>query len=247
MVIGSFKRHILGNVLYAVMTACALVTVAGLVTSAAGIGDSWMAALVLHSQASELAALPWTPLTYAFVHSDLMHLLLNMLWLYAFGRIMLGYATQRRLAAVLAGGALCGAVCFLSVYTLCPGLGPASLLGSSAAVLAVATATAVDVPDLPLRMWVLGEVRLKWIVTALVALFCIGLTGSAASTAAHAGGAAFGILAGLARRRRRTQLSAEAMHSELDTLLHKVRTSGYEALSARDRHRLFELSYKTKR
>lgn len=249
MAIGSFKT-IRSNALYSAMAACAVIFAAQAAVALAGAGDARMAALVLHSQASELTSLPWTPFSYALVHRDFMHLLLNMLWLYAFGRIMLGYATQRRFACTMAGGALSGAACFLAYCALRPDSAPASLMGASAAILAVATAAAVDVPNLPLRLWPLGEVRLKWVVGAIVLVFCIGLTGSAGSTAAHAGGAAFGIGSGIMCRRRAAAVKAVAsktdMHRELDRLLDKVRASGYESLSSRDRRRIFDLSRRVK-
>lgn len=254
MATGSFSRTVRsigGNALYGFIALCALLFVAQAAAGMAGMGDAVAAALMLRSDIGDLPAMPWTVVSYALVHTDAMHLLLNMLWLYAFGRIMLGYAPQRRLVRTLAGGAVSGAVCFLAFYALWPSAGPASLMGSSAAILAVATATAVDMPDLPLRLWPLGDVKLKWVVAALIALFCLGLTGSAGSTAAHAGGALCGMLMAFARRCRlrhatRPAAGAGDMRRELDTLLDKVKTSGYEALSRRDKQRLFELSYKIK-
>lgn len=253
MAIGSSDKAALrrrGNVLWLTIGACVFVFVLQAAATWSGTGNP-AGVLVLSSDPAELATTPWTLLTYSLVHRDVLHLLLNMLWLYAFGHIMLGYASQARLARTLAGGALCGALCFLAVYALWPSLGHASLMGASAAILAVGTATAVDVPELPLKFGFLGQVKLKWVVIALIGLFCVGLTGSIASTAAHAGGAIFGLTEALIRRiagskGRRANDGHTVLSHEYATLLGKVRTSGYDSLTDRDKERLFKLSYKLK-
>ncbi|MDE6271111.1 MAG: rhomboid family intramembrane serine protease [Muribaculaceae bacterium] len=238
------------NVLYAFIAACVLMYVMQIAASWAGAGNP-AGVLVLSSDPADLATMPWTLLTYSLVHRDVLHLLLNMLWLYVFGRIMLGYASQFRLAWIMAGGALCGALCFLAVYALWPSLGRASLMGASAAILAIGTCTAVDMPELPLKLGFIGCVKLKWVVVALVGLFCIGLTGSAASTAAHAGGAVFGVVAAILHRKAASRHTSHpdspgSLQLEYGALIAKVRNSGYESLSKRDKERLFHLSYKVK-
>ena len=130
-----------------------------------------------------------------------------------------------------------------------PGAPGATLAGASAAVLAVAVAVAFELPDMPLQLWLVGSVRMKWVVLVMVALFCFGFTGGAGAAAAHLGGAAFGAAAGWTERMRRRTVAAprRTLHDELDDLLDKVKTSGYESLSRRDRERLFQLSHKVKK
>lgn len=212
---------------------------------------SFTAALALPSGALATVSHPWTPVTYMFVQADVLHLLFNMLWLYCFGRIMLQFASGRSLWLCYLGGGLVGALAFVAVYALVPALGTATLMGASSAVIAVAVAVAFEVPDMQLNVWPLGPVRVKWIVVAMVALFCVGLTGSVASNVAHAGGAVFGVAFGMRGRvsgivgvRGRSRAD---MRAELDVLLDKVRVSGYNALSSRDKKRLFELSHKVKK
>ena len=80
----------------------------------------------------------------------------------------------------------------------------------------------------------------------MVVVFCIGFTGTPAATAAHAGGAVFGGTLWCASHLSQRS-SHENMQAELDSLLGRVKTSGYDALSAADKRRLFQLSYKLKK
>lgn len=237
-----------GNVLYALIAANAIVfagVAAGALLSGAGVPR----ALVLPASLVQLFHQPWCVVSYMFVQASVLQLLFNMLWLYCFGRLMLTVATQKRLAFVYARGGLAGAAFFIIWYSMVPGAPGATLAGASAAVLAVAVAVAFELPDMPLQLWLVGSVRMKWVVLVMVALFCFGFTGGAGAAAAHLGGAAFGAAAGWTERMRRRTVAAprRTLHDELDDLLDKVKTSGYESLSRRDRERLFQLSHKVKK
>ena len=246
----AFLRALRTNALYAIIALNAVVFVGMAVCALFGAGRVAVM-LALPPSFAGLLHRPWTLLTYMVVHTDAMHLVFNMLWLYCFGALMMrgGAHAGRRLAGVYAGGGVAGGLVFLCACSLSPAMSAGPLLGASAAVLAVAVAVAFEMPDMELRFWLIGAVRLKWVVAAMVMLFCIGFTGSAAATAAHAGGAAYGDVAHFARalrqRRRRSATRAD-MRDELDALLDKVKISGYEALSRRDKQRLFELSHKVK-
>lgn len=246
----AFVRALRTNALYAIIALNAVVFVGMAVCAVCG-ARSVASALALPPSFGGLLHMPWTLLTYMVVHTDAMHLVFNMLWLYCFGSLMMrcGTCPGRRLAAVYTGGGVAGGLVFLCACSLAPAMSAGPLLGASAAVLAVAVAVAFEMPDMELHFWLIGAVRLKWVVAAMVLLFCIGFTGSAAATAAHAGGAAYGAVAhyadALLLRRRRSATKAD-MREELDALLDKVKLSGYEALSRRDKQRLFELSHKVK-
>lgn len=246
MVIG-FSKFTGERLLYSLIIAN--VAASGIAAGVDLLGNGHVVqALSLPSAPAQLLHRPWSIVTYMFVQGGVMHLLFNMLWLYCFGRILLNVRAASLLPAVYLGGGVCGAICFLALYAAVPSLRTATLLGSSAAVIAVAVAVAFEVPDMRLNVWPLGLVRVKWIVLAMVALFCVGLTGSMAGNAAHFGGAVFGGAVGARRYYsvasvRRSQ-SIGQMRQELDVLLDKVKVSGYEALSARDKRRLFELSHK---
>lgn len=207
--------------------------------------------LALPVDAAALLHRPWTPLTYMFTHYEVMHLIFNMLWLYWFGTILLTVFPGRRLLAVYLTGGLAGA----ATYLLC-GLSaslPAahSMIGASAAVLAVVAATAVTLPRLRIGLMLIGPVEIRWIALAIVVLDVAAIGGNAlgahiAHLAGAAAGAAFMIVARRMKPRRRTPLSHNGIsdQQQLDRLLDKIRISGYSSLTAEERRTLFEISRK---
>ena len=103
---------------------------------------------------------PWTLLSYMAVHFDVLHMLFNVLWLYWFGRIMLISLSDRHLALGFVGGGVAGGLLFLLSAAF--GYGSGWLCGSSAAVIAVMAVAAVRLPDYPVNLFLVGEVKLKW-------------------------------------------------------------------------------------
>ena len=225
--------------------------------------------LTLPSLFSLFLTRPWTLLTYMAVHFEVLHMLFNVLWLYWFGRIMLITLSDRHLAFAFVGGGLAGGLLFLASAAL--GYGSGWLCGCSAAVIAVMCATAILLPDHQVHLFLIGEVKLKW-----VALACCLLTflGGGGNQAAHIGGLVWGLAIGLMLRKgtdptrfflkvarpdgkRETRRSADRMvrvlHDRqedirrLDELLDKIRLSGYGSLSARERKELNEISSRIKK
>lgn len=157
----------------------------------------------LPSAPALLLVRPWTLFTYMVSQYDLMHLLFNMLWLWWFGRMFLDISTERQLTALYIYGGLGGAVLFLLSYNLLPVMaGGGMLIGSSAAVLAIVTATAILMPDYEIGLMLIGPVKLKWIAIATVVLALLGITGmNAGGEIAHLGGIATGAFYAVMRRR----------------------------------------------
>ncbi|MDE5848227.1 MAG: rhomboid family intramembrane serine protease, partial [Muribaculaceae bacterium] len=135
--------------------------------------------LTLPSIFSIFLTRPWTLLTYMGVHFDFLHMLFNVLWLYWFGRIMLITLSDRHLAVAFAGGGVAGGVLFLASAAL--GYGSGWLCGCSAAVIAVMCATAIHLPDHPVNLFLIGEVKLKWVAIACCVLTFIGGGGNQAA------------------------------------------------------------------
>lgn len=213
---------------------------------------------------------PWTLLTYMAVHFDVLHMLFNVLWLYWFGRIMLTTLSDRHLAVAFAGGGIFGGLLFLLSAAL--GYGSGWLCGCSAAVISVMCATAIRLPDHPLHLFLIGEVRLKWVAAACCLLTFIGGGGN---QAAHIGGLLWGVAFGLmlcrgidpaawigatsqfSRHERQPRRNADRMVRmlrnrqddirRLDELLDKIRLSGYGSLSNKERKELNELSSRIKK
>ncbi len=140
---------------------------------------------------------PWSIVTYMFMHADVFHLLFNMLWLYWFGRLFLYLFSERHFCGLYFFGGLCGGALYMLCYNLFPYFSDrvqvAYLLGASASVLAITVATAVREPDLRVRLFLFGEIRLKYIALAMVGMDLLLMTsGNAGGHIAHLGGALSG-------------------------------------------------------
>lgn len=240
---------------------CVAIFIAVRVAAVSGDGDisrSLVDWLALPSDAAGWLRRPWTALTYMFTHYEVMHLLLNMLWLYWFGTLMLTIATGRRLAAVYIAGGLAGAAVYMLYGLIAPSSAAHSLIGASAAVLAVVTATTMMMPRLKLHLMLIGPVEIRWIALAIMALDVAALGGgNIGSHVAHLAGAGAGVAFVVAQRHlseatRRPLRSAPRPHrgaihddkAELDRLLDKIRLSGYSSLTSDERRTLFEISRK---
>ncbi|MDE5813358.1 MAG: rhomboid family intramembrane serine protease [Muribaculaceae bacterium] len=243
------------------------VTLLALVGRLAGIYIPVADWLTLPSLFPLFLSRPWTLLTYMAVHFEFLHMLFNVLWLYWFGQMMLTAYHDRHLAFAFAGGGIAGGIFFLASAAL--GYGSGWLCGCSAAVIAVMCATAIRLPDFPVRLFLIGEVKLKWVSVACCLLTFLGGGGN---QAAHIGGLLWGVAFGLMLQRgidptakfryhnggkRETRRSADRMvrvlHDRqddirrLDELLDKIRISGYGSLSSRERKELNEISSRIKK
>lgn len=232
---------------------------------------------------------PWTLLTYAFSHTDIFHILFNMLWLYWLGRIFMEYFTSKQLSGLYVLGALGGAGLYLLAYSSLPVFAsqPQSyMLGASASVLAIVVATAVYNPDYKIGLLFIGDISLKWValVTVMIDLFSV-TTMNAGGHIAHLGGAITGAIYSLMMRRghditaplnacidalfslfnRKSKHTVgspvggsayrgnkqcghkgdkQSSEADLDSVLAKIKRSGYTALTPEERDILFSFSNK---
>ncbi|MEG1586519.1 MAG: rhomboid family intramembrane serine protease, partial [Bacteroidales bacterium] len=151
------------------------------------------------SSLSKLLFRPWTLITYMFLHTDFLHLLFNMLWLYWFGNLFLRWFTEKQLGGIYFMGGIFGGLLYIMAYNLFPMFSAvvehAYLLGASASVLAIVVATAMRAPDEAVYLMFLGAVKLKYIAMFVVALsFFNIISDNAGGNIAHIGGALFGFL-----------------------------------------------------
>lgn len=141
---------------------------------------------------------PWVVITSMFLHEGFWHILWNMLFLYWFGRIVGDFLGNHRvLPLYLLGGIVGGLAYFLSVNLLPYGDGKVHYaLGASGAVMAFVVAAGTISPDYYMRLLLIGDVKLKYIVLALVLIDLIGMAGNINTGGhfAHLGGAFFGWL-----------------------------------------------------
>ncbi|MBX2817717.1 MAG: rhomboid family intramembrane serine protease [Saprospiraceae bacterium] len=141
---------------------------------------------------------PWTILTSMFLHEGFWHLLWNMLFLYWFGRIVADLVgISKILPLYLLGGAVGGFAFWISATLLNYGGGATVYaIGASAAVMAIVVAAGVIAPEYRMRLLLIGDVKLKYVVLVLVFLDFVGI-GNYTNTGghfAHLGGAVLGLL-----------------------------------------------------
>ena len=147
----------------------------------------------------EVLIRPWTLFTHMFVHEGFWHLLFNMLMLFWFGRIFGDLLGDRRVLPLYILGGLAGAVFFFAAVNLTAFGGDGSTthyaLGASAAVMCILVATGIFAPDYSIRLFLLGNVRLKYIVVFMVLVDIIGAAGDVNTGGhfGHLGGVVMGI------------------------------------------------------
>lgn len=243
----------------------------------------WFNALMLPAQVSEFAKQPWSILTYMFLHEGFIHLLFNILTLYWMGNLFLQYATQHSLVGIYILGGLVGGLAYMLGINFFPlfansGISAFHLLGASASVMAVTVATAVFAPERPIRMFMFGEVKLKWIAIAFIIISLLQMSAeNAGGQMAHIGGAIAGFffaqqyLKGkditewvskllnsavnffrkfdgkpkMKATYKRTESDQDYNYRKkqenenIDRILDKIKSSGYESLSDDERKQLF--------
>jgi membrane associated rhomboid family serine protease len=165
--------------------------------------------LSVPSSLNTLLVRPWTLITYMFTHKELLHILVNLLWLYWFGKIFLEYLDQKKLVAVYLLGGISGAFTYVLSYNIFPvfqGVVGESipLLGASASVMAIVVSIAVYVPDYTVYLFILGRVKIKYIALGIFIFTSVmDFSVNSGGKLAHIGGALFGYLYILSYRQGR--------------------------------------------
>ena len=151
------------------------------------------------SDISALAEKPWSVFTYMFLQEAFWHLFFNMLMLYYGGKIFLQYFSQKQLLLTYIFGGLVGALFFVLAFNAFPVFenmkGQAVALGSSASVLSILIAAATYRPDYTLNLFLLGQVKMKWVAIVFVVIDFLSISkGNSGGHIAHLGGALWGFL-----------------------------------------------------
>ena len=226
---------------------------------------------------NRLISRPWTLVTSLFLHLDFLHILFNMIMLWFSGWIFSQFIAPKRIYWIYLFGGVVGNVFFILSYNYFSVFEPvaaySTALGASGGVLAVLTAAAAKAPNYPVRLFLLGEVRLKWLAIVLIVLDIFNIrNGNSGGHFAHLGGALFGFLfvfipvlrqkiqnavplkapkyrqkpASSFRPKTDEQYNAERAEyrKKVDTVLDKVAKSGYGSLSREEKEFLFDTSKK---
>jgi membrane associated rhomboid family serine protease len=210
----------------------------------------------------------WTLLTYSVLHTDLWHLVFNMISLYIFGQILQDFLGHKSILRFYLAGAFSGAVLFLLMAMLLKSTGAwvadgGHLHGASGAVYGIICAAAFLVPNYSINLLFFGPVRLKYVALIFVLISLIQIpAGNPGGNIAHLGGAFGGVmylryLQGAFRFRKPSLFRSKkegkvvplssgrkfsSEEAELDYLLDKISEKGIHSLSRDEKNRLEDLS-----
>ncbi len=151
----------------------------------------------LPSGFAALSEKPWTLLTYMFSEFSVLRLLSNMLWLWAFGYILQDITGNRKIIPIFIYGGIMGGLFFIGAHYLFPFLkaqrGLAPLVGSNAAVTAIAVSATVLAPGYRILRNIGNGIPI-WVLTMVYLL--IAFAGVASFSAAYSFATFGGALAG---------------------------------------------------
>lgn len=144
---------------------------------------------------------PWTILTYMFsdTGNNLMRILSNMLWLWAFGYVLQELTGNDKIIPIYIYGGVAGGLVFIASNYIIPPLqgqvNSAALLGANAGTIAVAMATTTLSPNHKFFTMIRGGISI-WVLMAvyLIVDFAGVASVSAAYSLSHLGGALAGFL-----------------------------------------------------
>jgi len=158
--------------------------------------ENFLTYLMVPSLPAELLRRPWTLITYMFTHFNLFHILFNMLVLYWFGTIFLLYLSRKQLVSTYLIGGLAGAFLYVLFMNGFPGLREhlgGTMLGASAAIMAIVVAISIYVPNYTIYMLFIGPVRLKYLALGFIVIDILMIASdNAGGHIAHLGGALYG-------------------------------------------------------
>jgi len=233
--------------------------------------DLWLREYVgLPASISKLPERFYTIFTYMFFHDGILHILFNMLGLFWFGNIFMNFLKSRQFHFVYLAGGLCGGLFAIAILNIFPvysgGLAGVTIVGASAAVMAIIFAAATLVPNYTIMLLFFGEVKIKWIAIIYFILDFIAIGSvNAGGSLAHIGGALLGFTfikslqsgrdwSKLFERKpklkvvrnekpvKKPEFKGGVSQQEIDAILDKISTSGYDKLTAVEKEKLFKAS-----
>ena len=212
----------------------------------------------------------YTLLTYQFLHADFFHILFNMLWLYWMGQLLLDFIKPRQFHFLYLLGGIFGALFFALLFNLLPvysvSVNQATIIGSSASVMAIFAALVTLVPNYSIRLMFFGDVKVKYLLLAYIVLDIVGTSSTnAGGSIAHLGGALFGFvyikflqngtdLSTIFKAKPKFKVVKNTQakpnftkpsgvnQQEIDAILDKISASGYDKLTKEEKETLFRAS-----
>jgi membrane associated rhomboid family serine protease len=188
-----------------------------------------------------------------------------MLWLYWMGQLFLDFMKPRQFHFIYLCGGIFGALFFALFCYLVPTysiMKAATLVGASASVMAIFTAIATLVPNYALNLLFIGPIRIKYLLAVYIFLDIISTEAYDGGSLAHIGGAIFAYgyikllqngtdLSTIFKRRSKLKVvknsapkkaTQSVNQKEIDAILDKISSSGYDKLSKEEKETLFKAS-----
>ena len=218
----------------------------------------------LSSNPEILISRPWSIITYGFLHGGFIHILSNLIVLYYIGNLFIDYFTQKQLLNFYVLGTFVGGVLYLLSYNFFPVFknSETSLVGASAAVMAIFVGLATYIPYYEVNLRFIGYVKL-WILAAIfLGIDLIQLSSNnSGGHLAHLGGALFGYLyvtyynpeklkifkkksplktVYRSTTKKQTTTATKTNQEQVDKILDKISKSGYDSLNQQEKDLLFK-------
>ncbi len=195
------SKSALNILVYSNVAVWLIVMLASLVIWLFKIDDTnWIVQyLAVPASLPALGRMPWSVLTYMFLHKGFWHLFFNMWMLYFGGYLFVKFMSGRQLVWTYLLGGIMGAAFFILAYNIFPVFEEskdyAVAMGASASVLAVLVAVATYKPDHKMNLLFLGNVKLVWLALVFVIVDVLSIEhGNPGGHIAHLGGALWGFI-----------------------------------------------------
>src|SRR5690606_5040359 len=243
-----------------------VIAVCGLLSFIIGIFfpiNEWVA---LSSDFKESLPKFWTFLTYTFFHAGIFHLLFNLIALFYFSQLFTTFFTQRQLLSVFVLGSIFAGIFFALIIALFDNHNSV-LLGASGGIMAILFATVRYQPNMQVRLPLIGVVKIWHIAVAFLLIDLLTkFSANFGGMLAHFGGALFGVLYttllmqgtdlskvffwnNKPKKTRPVSGQSQAFseryskadnQKKVNEILDKIRKSGYESLSKKEKEFLFK-------
>lgn len=237
---------------------------------------------ILHIDLAAVLAMPlnlneflfkfWTIFTYMFSHENLGHLFYNLLLFYFSATTFINFLGEKKLLYVYIMSGLFGGFILLLLSALMPNtFDGAYLYGASAAVIGIVCSLVFYIPNLPINLFGIFEMKYKYYALLVFVLFTIvDFTINTGGKISHFGGACFGLFFGYMLKHGKdissfsflktsSKSKIKVVHKDasknspktnpanqqsIDALLDKISKNGYESLTKAEKEELFKLSQK---
>ena len=187
----------LSNIIYINIAVFVLINIYYTIIFLMQVDNTIISYLGLSSNFKLLLKYPWTIFTYMFVHEDLLHVIINLCWLYFGGKIFISYLDSKDLLATYIMGGLSGAIIYIISFNIFPAFELIKFnslaIGASASVLSILFSAATQTPNFPISIFSIKSIKLKHIAVIAIIIDLLSITqANPGGHIAHIGGAIYG-------------------------------------------------------